>query len=64
MTCPHINCVKLYQHLLTNTGHVDIQSLRQILGYENIATTEIYTHINDGQLQAAINSNPLSMMFS
>lgn len=45
-------------------GHVDIRSLQQILGHESIATTEIYTHVDDGQLQAAVNSNPLSMMFS
>jgi site-specific recombinase XerD len=46
-------------------GHVDIRSLQQFLGHESIATTEIfYTHLDDGQLQAAINANPLAMMFS
>lgn len=24
----------------------------------------IYTHVDEGQLQAAVNSNPLAMMFS
>jgi site-specific recombinase XerD len=45
-------------------GHVDIRSLQQLLGHESIATTEIYTHVDDGQLQAAVNANPLAMMFS
>lgn len=45
-------------------GHVDIRSLQQILGHESIATTEFYTHVDVGQLQATVNSNPLAMMFS
>ena len=50
--------------LMYKYGHVDICSLQQLLGHESIATTEIYTHVNDGQLQAAVNANPLAMMFS
>lgn len=50
--------------LMYKYGHVDIRSLQQILGHESIATTEIYTHIDEVQLQAAINANPLAMMFS
>ena len=50
--------------LMYKYGHVDIRSLQQLLGHESIATTEIYTHVDDGQLQAAVNSNPLAMMFS
>ncbi|HEY5587210.1 MAG TPA: tyrosine-type recombinase/integrase, partial [Ruminiclostridium sp.] len=42
----------------------DIRSLQQILGHESIATTEIYTHIDEHQLQSAVNSNPLAMMFN
>lgn len=45
-------------------GHVDIRSLQQILGHESIATTEIYTHVDDPQLKVAVNSNPLAMMFN
>jgi site-specific recombinase XerD len=45
-------------------GRVDIRSLQQILGHESIATTEIYTHVDEAQLQAAVNSNPLAMMFN
>lgn len=50
--------------LMYKYGHVDIRSLQQLLGHESIATTEIYTHVNNGQLQAAVNENPLSMIFS
>lgn len=45
-------------------GHVDIRSLQKILGHESISTTEIYTHVDDNQLYAAVNANPLAMMFN
>lgn len=50
--------------LMYKYGRVDIHSLQQILGHESIATTEIYTHVDDSQLPAAVNANPLAMMFS
>ena len=50
--------------LIYKYGRVDIRSLQQILGHESIATTEIYTHIDEHQLQSAVNSNPLAMMFN
>jgi len=50
--------------LMYKYGHVDIRSLQQLLGHESIATTEIYTHVDDSQLQAAVNANPLAIMFS
>lgn len=50
--------------LMYKYGRVDIRSLQQLLGHESIATTEIYTHVDEGQLQAAVNANPLAMMFS
>lgn len=49
--------------LMYKYGHVDIRSLQQLLGHKSIATTEIYTHVDDSQLQAAVNANPLAMMF-
>ena len=50
--------------LMYKYGRVDIRSLQQILGHESIATTEIYTHVDDSQLQTAVNANPLAMMFN
>lgn len=50
--------------LMYKYGHVDIRSLQQILGHESIATTEIYTHVDDNQLHSAVNANPLAMMFN
>ena len=50
--------------LMYKYGRVDIRSLQQLLGHESIATTEIYTHVDESQLQAAVNSNPLAMMFN
>jgi len=50
--------------LMYKYGRVDIRSLQKILGHESIATTEIYTHIDDQQLQSAVNSNPLALMFN
>ena len=44
-------------------GKVDIRSLQQILGHKSVATTEIYTHVDDEQLQAAVTSNPLAVIF-
>ncbi len=45
-------------------GRVDIRSLQQLLGHESIAIAEIYTHVDESQLQTAVNSNPLAMMFN
>jgi integrase/recombinase XerD len=46
--------------LMYKYGNVDIRSLQAILGHESIATTEIYTHIDDKQLKASVDKNPLS----
>lgn len=52
----HTAATLMYKH-----GHVDIRALQAILGHESISTTEIYTHIDDEQLRAAISRNPLNM---
>lgn len=46
--------------LMYKYGHVDIRNLQLILGHQSVSTTQIYTHVDDQQLQDAINSNPLS----
>ncbi len=51
----HTAATLMYKH-----GNVDIRALQAILGHESIATTEIYTHIDEDQLRKAVKSNPLS----
>ncbi len=51
----HTAATLMYQY-----GDVDVLVLKEILGHENISTTEIYTHIVDSQLADAAKSNPLS----
>lgn len=38
----------------------DIRSLQQILGHTNIGTTQIYTHIEDEQIQEVLSNNPFN----
>ena len=45
--------------LMYQTGDVDIRVLKDILGHENLGTTEIYTHLSSKQLKQAAESNPL-----
>ncbi|SHI94362.1 tyrosine recombinase XerC [Lutispora thermophila] len=49
--------------LMYKYGNVDIRALQQILGHESVATTQIYTHIDDERLRQAMRSNPLSKEF-
>ena len=51
----HTAATLMYQY-----GEVDIRVLQDILGHENLSTTEIYTHISSKQRQNAIESNPLA----
>jgi site-specific recombinase XerC len=39
---------------------VDIRSLQTILGHASVATTEIYTHIDQRALHEAVEKNPLA----
>ena len=41
---------------------VDMLALKEILGHENVSTTQIYTHINQKQLHDAVEASPLSRL--
>ncbi len=55
----HTAATLMYKH-----GNVDIRALQQILGHTSVATTQIYTHLDDDKLRQAVNSNPLSSTYS
>ena len=44
--------------LMLSNG-VDVRTLQEILGHENLNTTQIYTHIDNSDLRIAANANPL-----
>ena len=48
--------------LLYQTGNVDLLELKELLGHENLNTTQIYTHLLDAKLKAAVEENPLSKL--
>ncbi len=39
---------------------VDVRVLKEVLGHENLDTTQIYTHVANEQIRNAIDMNPLS----
>ena len=51
----HTAATLMYQH-----GEVDIRVLKDVLGHENLGTTQIYTHISSEQLKNASDKNPLA----
>ena len=48
--------------LLYKYGNVDVLSLKEILGHANVATTQIYTHLDEERLRDAFTANPLGNM--
>lgn len=51
----HTAATLMYQY-----GHVDLRSLQEILGHEQLSTTQIYTHLSEERLKEASASNPLN----
>ncbi len=45
--------------LMLSNG-VDLKTLQEVLGHENLNTTQIYTHIESTELKVAAEANPLS----
>ncbi len=46
--------------LMYQSGKVDVRVLKDILGHEQLNTTQIYTHINSDDMEKAMSYNPLS----
>jgi len=46
--------------LMFNQGGVDVRTLKDILGHEQLNTTQIYTHVSDKNLEKAMDANPLA----
>ncbi len=51
----HTAATLMYQY-----GDADVLTLKELLGHSNIATTEIYTHLNDESVRMAMEANPLA----
>ncbi len=53
----HTAATLMYQY-----GKTDVRTLKDILGHEELSTTEIYTHVSNEQMKSAALSNPLSQI--
>lgn len=46
--------------LLYKYGKVDVLVLKEILGHEEVSTTQIYTHTDNDMIRDAVKVNPLN----
>ncbi len=46
--------------LMYQTGNVDVRVLKDILGHEQLNTTQIYTHVSNRSMEEAMEQNPLA----
>lgn len=50
--------------LMYQTGNVDVRVLKDILGHEQLNTTQIYTHVSNQHMEEAMQKNPLASVSS
>ncbi len=62
-----LDASKLSAHKLRHTAAtlmlqngVDVKTVQEVLGHENLNTTQIYTHIENTELRIAAEANPIS----
>lgn len=48
------------RHFNVTGDSVDVRVLKDILGHEQLNTTQIYTHISDANMEHAMDMNPLA----
>ena len=46
--------------LMYQSGNVDVRVLKEILGHEQLNTTQIYTHVSNVEMEKAMSQNPLA----